>query len=121
MELKKKLDKSKNIDITMQNDNVLEQFYTAILENNENFLKKVHLPRSDVFYVQKALEARTGITYSLDRIERAMYLEGFLSEDDVYKPEVQRAWEVKEQERLECQTQQAEDKKSSGTSTKGSL
>lgn len=72
---------------------ILEKFYKALAGNDENSLKKIHIPRSDVFYVQQAIYQDTGVFYDLDRIERAMYLEGLLEERDVYKPDVKRDWE----------------------------
>lgn len=53
---------------------VLENFYAAICNNQ---LHKIHLPHSSVFYVRAAIEADTGIRYSLAHVERAMKQEGF--------------------------------------------
>lgn len=74
-------------------DDVLTQFYNALADSNENVLKRVHIPRSDVFYVREAIHQKTGIRYSLDRIERAMYLEGHLRKEDVFDPDRKRDWE----------------------------
>ncbi len=74
-------------------DNILEQYYEALASDNSSKLKEIHIPRSDVFYVKTAIEARTGEQYSLDRIERAMYLEGFLKRKDVLDPDRKRDWE----------------------------
>ena len=60
-------------------DSVLEEFYSALADNSSHKLRRIHIPRSDVFYVRAAIEADTGVRYSLDHIERAMYLEGMLS------------------------------------------
>ncbi len=76
--------------MTYATDNVLEDFYTAVLDNKQ----WPHIPRSDVFYVRNAIEADTGVRYSLDRVERAMYLEGHLSSRDVLDPERVRDWET---------------------------
>ena len=55
---------------------VLDTYYNALInKRGSNVLKKMHIPVSDVFYVQKAIENNTGIKYSLDHVERAMYLE----------------------------------------------
>ena len=35
----------------------------------------------------------TGVKYSLDRVERAMYLEGHLKASDVFEPKRKREWE----------------------------
>jgi len=71
-----------------QNENVLENFYEDLL--NEEDPDRIHIPISDVFYVRTAIEEKTGIRYSLDHVERAMYLEGFLNRSDVFEPEKER-------------------------------
>tara|TARA_R110002012_G_scaffold299011_1_gene497747 strand:- start:80 stop:328 length:249 start_codon:yes stop_codon:yes gene_type:complete len=73
-------------------DTVLEDFYRAAASDNPNKLKNVHIPMSDVFYVQKAIEARTGHLYPLDHIERAMYLEGHLTAHQVKDPKRKRGY-----------------------------
>jgi hypothetical protein len=50
-------------------------------------MRTVHIPKSDVFYVREALEVKTGVRYTLDHVERAMYLEGFLDRKDVLDPD----------------------------------
>lgn len=74
-------------------DNVLEEFYKAIADEDSARLRRVHIPRSDVFYVREAIYQHTGVKYSLDRVERAMYLEGFLDKSDVFEPDTKRDWE----------------------------
>lgn len=74
-------------------DEVIEEFYKALADKNEAKLRRVHIPRSDVFYVREAIYQDTGVRYSLDRVERAMYLEGHLSRYDVLDPERKRKWE----------------------------
>lgn len=74
-------------------DNVLEEFYKAIADEDAGRLRRVHIPRSDVFYVREAIYQSTGVKYSLDRVERAMYLEGLLDKSDVFEPERKRDWE----------------------------
>jgi hypothetical protein len=74
-------------------DDVIEEFYKALADKNEAKLRRVHIPRSDVFYVREAIYQDTGVRYSLDRVERAMYLEGHLSRYDVLDPERKREWE----------------------------
>jgi hypothetical protein len=71
-------------------DNVLEEFYSALAEGNSNKISRIHIPRSDVFYIRAAIEADTGIRYTLDHIERAMYLEGMLDRRDVLDPDRKR-------------------------------
>jgi hypothetical protein len=74
-------------------DRVLEEFYKALASQDEGKLRRVHIPRSDVFYVREAIFQDTGVKYSLDRVERAMYLEGMLNARDVFEPERKREWE----------------------------
>jgi hypothetical protein len=74
-------------------DDVLTKFYEAIADGDERSLRKVHIPRSDVFYVREAIHQKTGIRYTLDRVERAMYLEGHLKKRDVFEPDRKRDWE----------------------------
>lgn len=74
-------------------ERVLEDFYEALADRNEVKLRRVHIPRSDVFYVREAIHQDTGTRYTLDRVERAMYLEGYLSKYDVLDPERKRDWE----------------------------
>ena len=74
-------------------DNVVEEFYRALASEDEGNLRRVHIPRSDVFYVREKIRNDTGIKYSLDRVERAMYLEGHLKAKDVLDPRRKRKWE----------------------------
>lgn len=76
-----------------ESDLVLEEFYNALANNNEKKLRRVHIPRSDVFYVRRAYFEKTGHWVSLDRMERAMYLEGMLKKSDVLDPNRKRDWE----------------------------
>jgi hypothetical protein len=71
-------------------DNILEEFYSALADGNSNKISRIHIPRSDVFYVRAAIEADTGVRYTLDHIERAMYLEGMLNRRDVLDPDRKR-------------------------------
>jgi len=73
-------------------DSVLEEFYLALASEDEGRLRRVHIPRSDVFYVREKMYQDTGIKYSLDRIERAMYLEGMLNASDVFEPNRKRKY-----------------------------
>lgn len=74
-------------------DDVLGEFYKALASGNERVLRRIHIPRSDVFYVREAIYRKTGTKYSLDRIERSMYLEGHLNKSDVFEPDRKRGWE----------------------------
>jgi|TARA_R110000803_G_scaffold91958_2_gene159479 hypothetical protein len=73
-------------------DNVLEEFYLALANEDEGKLRRVHIPRSDVFYVREKIYQDTGVKYSLDRVERAMYLEGMLNASDVFEPNRKREY-----------------------------
>ena len=73
-------------------DNVIEEFYRALADEDETKLRRVHIPRSDVFYVREKIRLDTGIKYTLDHVERAMYLEGMLDAKDVYKPHMKRKY-----------------------------
>ena len=74
-------------------DNVLVEFYKALADEDEGRLRRVHIPRSDVFYVREKIFQDTGVKYTLDRVERAMYLEGHLKASDVFEPKRKRDWE----------------------------
>ena len=74
-------------------DNVVEEFYRALASEDEGKLRRVHIPRSDVFYIREKIRNDTGVKYSLDRVERAMYLEGHLKARDVLDPRRKRGWE----------------------------
>ena len=58
-------------------ENMLESFYDAIRKNK---LKDLHIPHSSVFYVRAAIEADTGVRYSLRHVETAMKAEGMLKD-----------------------------------------
>ena len=73
-------------------DNIIEEFYRALADEDETKLRRVHIPRSDVFYVREKIRLDTGIKYTLDHVERAMYLEGMLDAKDVYKPHMKRKY-----------------------------
>jgi len=77
---------------TNNTDDVLGNFYRALASNNSNALKNIHIPRSDVFYVRQAIYNDTGTLYSLDHVERAMYLEGYLDKKDVLDPDRKRPY-----------------------------
>jgi hypothetical protein len=78
-------------------DSVLEDFYNSLWKasqsrNPDAILERIHIPVSDVFYVRSAIESATGEKYSLDHVERAMYLEGHLSRHDVLDPDRKREY-----------------------------
>ena len=71
-------------------DNVIEEFYEALADGDSKRLRRVHIPKSDVFYVRAALEDKLGQRFTLDHVERAMYLEGFLQKYEVLDPDRKR-------------------------------
>ena len=74
-------------------EDVLTEFYVALADKDTRRLRQVHIPKSDVFYVRTAIHEDTGEWYTLDRVERAMYLEGMISRRDVLDPSRKRDWE----------------------------
>jgi len=73
-------------------DSVIEEFYDALASNDTRSLQKVHIPKSDVFYVRQAIYQNTGEWYTLDHVERAMYLEGHLHRSEVLDPDRERPY-----------------------------
>ena len=73
-------------------EDVLGHFYAALASNDKKLLQTVHIPKSDVFYVRAAIEAATGVRYTLDHVERAMYLEGHLKRNEVLDPDRKRPY-----------------------------
>jgi len=71
-------------------EDVIGQFYEALASNDPRRMHRVHIPKSDVFYVRTAIHADTGVKYTLDHVERAMFLEGFLKKYEVLDPERER-------------------------------
>ena len=77
---------NKNVKL-YASDNVIEEFYDALASNDSRRLNLVHIPKSDVFYVRTAIHEATGVQYTLDHVERAMYLEGHLERNEVLEPD----------------------------------
>ncbi len=73
-------------------DSVIEEFYDALASNDTRSLQKVHIPKSDVFYVRQAIYQDTGVWYTLDHVERTMYLEGHLHRNEVLDPDRERPY-----------------------------
>jgi len=71
-------------------EDVIEHFYSVLANNDTRAMQKVHIPKSDVFYVRQAIYERTGEWYTLDHVERAMYLEGHLDRHEVLDPDRKR-------------------------------
>lgn len=68
-------------------ENVLEEFYKALANEDEGRLRRVHIPHSSVFYVREAILQRTGVKYTLQHVEKAMYEEGYLKKEDIFDNE----------------------------------
>ena len=83
---------SKNKVKLYSSENVLDEFYEAISQNNPSKVQRLHIPKSDVFYIREAIYQRTGNLYSLDHVERSMYLEGLLRPDEVLEPKRPRGY-----------------------------
>ena len=77
----------------LDGDDVLADFFNALADDNIQALRSIHIPRSDVFYVRQKYFQDTGSWISLDRMERAMYLERHLHTHDVKDPHRKRDWE----------------------------
>ena len=65
--------------VKLYTDNVLEAFYTAIVNNT---LDKLHIPHGDVFYVRSAVEAHYGRSFTLKHVEDAMRAEGWTERNE---------------------------------------
>lgn len=76
-----------------ESENILEEFYKVVASGKRNKIPHVHIPRSDVFYVRAAIEAKTGVRYSLAHVEWAMMKEGHLSPKDCFDGDNRMNWE----------------------------
>ena len=65
--------------VKLYTDNVLEAFYSAIVNNT---LDRLHIPHSDVFYVRSAVEAHYGRSFTLKHVDDAMRAEGWKEKDE---------------------------------------
>jgi|TARA_R100000084_G_C4531202_1_gene91231 hypothetical protein len=70
--------------VQLYTDNVIEEFYNAVINNN---LNKLHIPHSDVFYVRAAVEAHYGRSFTLKEVEDAMIAEGWSESKDLQEEE----------------------------------
>ena len=73
-------------------ESVIEEFYRTLANNDVRGVNKVHIPKSDVFYVRRAIYDDTGEWYTLDHVERAMYVEGHLTRREVLDPDRKRQY-----------------------------
>lgn len=74
-------------------DDYLLDFYEALANGDEDRVRRVHIPRSDVIYARAHLEAVFDQKFELDYIERCMFLEGMLEAKDVLDPDRKRDFE----------------------------
>jgi hypothetical protein len=75
-----------------KSDKVIEEFYKNLLDGASP--DRIHIPRSDVFYVREAIRVDTGVTYTLDHVEWAKRKEGHLKPQDCFKPDMKREWDT---------------------------
>ena len=66
--------------VKLYTDNVIESFYSAVINNN---LDKLNIPHSDGFYVRAAVEAHYGRSFTLKEVEDAMIAEGWSESKDL--------------------------------------
>ena len=81
---------SKNKVKLYATESVIEEFYRTLANDNSRGVNKVHIPKSDVFYVRRAIYDDTGEWYTLDHVERAMLVEGHLTRREVLDPNRKR-------------------------------
>ena len=74
-------------------ENFLEDFYDAIANEDEQAIRRVHIPRSEVIYVKAHLEDVFCRPFTIDYVERCLFLEKMLDYEDVLDPERRRDWE----------------------------
>lgn len=60
----------------------LNDFYRALRDEDESFLRRLHIPHSSVFMARQAYYQHSGEWVSLQRMEEAMLLEGMIDEKD---------------------------------------
>jgi hypothetical protein len=65
---------SKNKVKLYATESVIEEFYRTLANDNSRGVNKVHIPKSDVFYVRRAIYDDTGEWYTLDHVDRAMFV-----------------------------------------------
>lgn len=64
----------------------LGEFYRAIAEGNSSRLMRVHIPRSEVFYIRAHLEQKFEREFTLREVEQMLYEEGMLKKEDCFEP-----------------------------------
>jgi transposase len=63
--------------MSKEDPDYLFMFYDALANRDEESLKRLDIPHSSVFYVRAAIEADTGVKYTLDHVRKAMRAEGY--------------------------------------------
>lgn len=61
---------------------LLEEFYSALTSEDPKALSRVHIPRSEVFYVRAHLEEVFETEFSLEYVEQLMVEEGLLRPEE---------------------------------------
>lgn len=77
-----------------ETEDFLKDFYLAIANEDVRALERAHIPRSEVIYTRAHLEEVFGRKFSVDYVERCLYLEGMLEARDVLDPHRTRDWEL---------------------------
>ena len=77
-----------------ETDDFLKDFYKAIARDDTKALERAHIPRSEVIYTRAHLEQVFDKKFSVDYVERCLYLEGMLEAKDVLDPHRTRHWEL---------------------------
>lgn len=78
---------------TFVSENIIEEFYRAIANNDNDFLFSVHLPHSSVHYVRESIHQATGVRYTLDYVEWAMLKEGMIEPSVCHNPSEKLSWD----------------------------
>lgn len=63
----------------------LKDLYVALANDDEGYLKNLHIPHSSVIYAREAYYQHSGEWISLRRMEQAMMMEGMIPNDFVFK------------------------------------
>ena len=59
-------------------ENVLEDFYKALIDNNPRAFTRVHIPKSDVFYIREAIRCNTGVNVHTGSRRKGYVLRGLV-------------------------------------------
>ena len=70
--------------VKLYTDNVIEEFYNAVINNN---LNKLHIPHSDVFYVRSCSGSPLWQVLYFKEVEDAMIAEGWSESKDLQEEE----------------------------------